>query len=152
MSQPVSSEIHTNIMHLSPSKWFTLQTDVCTVILCVPFVSLRTFMSILLCFIYIIILTILYSSHKSWTGSWDTVLNFPLTIPLLNPNSFMSTVFSNMCTILIWSIFCALIRCLKFIKGHHNCTLVLWCNFIIIVIIILWPPTCFSHLWLSWRW
>jgi hypothetical protein len=134
MSQSVSSEIHINILHLSPSKWFTLQTVVYTWILCVPFVALHSFMSSLLCFLYVTILTILCSSHKSWTGSWGTVLKVPLTLPLLNPNLFMSTIFSNTCTILICSVFCAWIRCIKFIKDHQNCTLVLWCNFIIIVI------------------
>jgi len=132
-------------MHLSPSKWFTLQTFVCTWILGVPFVSLHRFMPNLLGFIYITNLTVLCISHKSWTGSWGTILNFPLTFPLLNPNLFMSTIFSNMCTILICSIFYALIRRIKFIKGHQNCTSVLWCNFIIVVIIILWSPTCFGH-------
>jgi hypothetical protein len=68
-----------------------------------------------------------------------------VTLPLLNPNLFMSTIFANTCTILICSIFYALIRCIKFIKDHQNCTLVLWCNFIIVVITILWPPTCFGH-------
>ena len=153
MSQSVSSEIHISILHLSPSKWFILRTAVRAWILCVPFVALHSFMSSLLCFIYITTLTILCSSDKSWTGSWGTVMNFPMTLPLLNPNLFMSTIFSSMCTILICSIFYALIRCIQFIKGHQNCTLVLWCSFIIFVIIILWPPLCFRPLiWLSWRW
>jgi hypothetical protein len=65
------------------------------------FVSLHHFMSSLLYFIYITILTILCSSHKSWTWSWDNVLNLTLTWPPSNLNLFMSTLFSSTCTIFL---------------------------------------------------